>query len=48
MELSVASTTLATIAKFLAVYPKRVDDLDRGGSTAGSPSVSGSETSGLT
>jgi len=35
------------LAKFLAVYPKRVDDLGSGGSTAGSPSVSGSETSSL-
>ena len=36
------------LAKFLAIYPKRLDDFGGGGLTAGSPSVSGSETSGLT
>ncbi|CAF4870671.1 unnamed protein product, partial [Rotaria socialis] len=35
------------LAKFLAVYPKRVDDLGSAGSTASSPSVSASETSGF-
>jgi neurofibromin 1 len=35
------------LAKFLAIYPKRIDDFGGGGSTASSPSVSGSETSGL-
>jgi neurofibromin 1 len=35
------------LAKFLAIYPKRVEDLCSGGSTASSPSVSGSETSSL-
>ena len=34
-------------AKFLAVYPKRVEDLASGGSTAGSSSVNANETSGL-
>ncbi|CAF2935258.1 unnamed protein product [Rotaria sp. Silwood2] len=33
------------LAKFLAIYPKRVDDLGSGGSTASSPSVNASETS---
>ncbi|CAF1287270.1 unnamed protein product [Adineta steineri] len=36
------------LAKFLAIYPKRVDDLNSGGSTASSTSVSGSETSIIT
>jgi neurofibromin 1 len=36
------------LAKFLAVYPKRVDDLGSGGSTTNSSSVCGSETSSLT
>jgi neurofibromin 1 len=35
------------LAKFLAVYPKRVDDLGSGGSTTGSSTVSGSEASSL-
>jgi hypothetical protein len=35
------------LAKFLAIYPKRIDDFGGGGSTAGSPSVSGSETGSL-
>ncbi|CAF4101191.1 unnamed protein product, partial [Rotaria sp. Silwood2] len=35
------------LAKFLAIYPKRVDDLGSGGSTASSPSVNASETSGF-
>ncbi|CAF4717065.1 unnamed protein product, partial [Rotaria sp. Silwood2] len=35
------------LAKFSAVYPKRVDDLESGGSTTGSSTVSGSETGSL-
>jgi neurofibromin 1 len=35
------------LGKFLAIYPKRMDELGSGGSTAGSPSVSGSEISSL-
>ena len=35
------------LTKFLAVYPKRVDDLSSGRSTGGSPSISGSEINGL-
>jgi hypothetical protein len=35
------------LAKFLAVYPKRVDDFGSERSTAGLPSVSGSKTSSL-
>ncbi|CAF1066978.1 unnamed protein product [Adineta ricciae] len=33
------------LAKFLAVYPKRVDDLGSGGSTTNSPVVTGNEAS---